>query len=163
MTKLFKQDYETFNKPEIFFIFKDYGVGHISTHYIYGYRKWKNRWYIKVKNLVDGLGFKKAKARYKWQLIEPKHIDKDKNWLIKMAINHKIAKFDKAIGKLEQRLSSIPEDIEELKEMKLLVSKEQYNWNLGGTMVSNFNDGIDSLRVSDKVEKYYSTYGTFRI
>ena len=80
-----------------------------------------------------------------------------------MAINHKIAKFDKAIGKLEERLASIPEDIEELKEMKLLVSKEQYNWNLGGTMVSNFNDGIDSLRVSDKVEKYYSTYGTFRI
>ena len=47
--------------------------------------------------------------------------------------------------------------------MKLLVSKEQYNWNLGGTMVSNFNDGIDSLRVRDKVEKYYSSYGTLGI
>lgn len=160
MTKLFKQDYETFNKPEIFFIFKDYGVGHISKHYIYGYRKWKNRWYIKVKNLVDGLGFKKAKARYEWQLIEPKHIDKDKKWLIRMAINHKIAKADRSIRNLEERLASFPKRIEQLNEMKLLVSEEQYNWDFGDTIESNFNNGINSLKVSDKVEKYYISYST---
>lgn len=159
MTELFKKDYDTFNKPEIFFIFKDYGVGHISKHYIYGYRKWKNRWYIKVKNLVQ-LGFKKAKARYEWQLIEPKHIDKDKKWLIRMAINHKIAKIDKTIEVFEERLSSIPKKIERLKKMKLLVNEEQYNWNIGDTIESNLNDGVNSIRVSDKVEKYYISYTT---
>ena len=83
MTELFKQDFKTFGKPEIFWLFKDYGVGHLEKHYIYGYRKWKNRWYIKVKNLVDNIDdTKRAKPRYEWEIVEPKHIDKDKNWLI---------------------------------------------------------------------------------
>ena len=162
MNELFKQDYKLFNKPEIFWLFKDYGVGHIDKHYIYGYRKYKNRWYIKVKNLVE-VGLKKAKPRYEWQLIEPKHIDKDKKWLIRMAINHKIAKIDRAIGNLEEKLLHFPKRIKQLEEMKPLVTEEQYNWNLGDTVESNFNEGVNSLRVRDKVEKYYFSYSTFRI
>ena len=50
----------------------------------------------KVKNMVDNMSnTKRAKPRYEWEVVEPKHIDKDKNWLIKMAINHKIAKIDR--------------------------------------------------------------------
>jgi len=158
MSELFKQDIKTFGKPEIFWLFKDYGVGHLEKHYIYGYRKYRNRWYIKVKNLVDTCT-KRAKPRYEWQVIEPKHIDKDKNWLIKMAINHKIAKIDKAIQEWENQLSYIPEKIERLNKMKSKISKDQYNWKTYRSIDSNLEKGVEPLHIKDNVSKYYSKYG----
>ena len=158
MTELFKQDIKTFGKPEIFWLFKDYGVGHLEKHYIYGYRKYRNRWYIKVKNLVDTCT-KRAKPRYEWQVIEPKHIDKDKNWLIKMAINHKIAKIDKAIQEWENQLFYIPEKIERLNKMKSKISKDQYNWKTYRSIDSNLEKGVEPLHIKDNVSKYYSKYG----
>ena len=161
MTELFKQDYKTFDKPEIFWILKDYGVGHIEKHYIYGYQKHKNKWYIKVKNLVDSIGSRKrAKPRYDWQIIQPNNIDKDKNWIIQRAINSKIAKMDKTIKGLEEELSYIPKKIERIKQMKLKVSQEQFNWTTGITIESNLENGVNSLIVKEIVKKYYSIHST---
>ena len=161
MTELFKQDYKTFDKPEIFWVFKDYGVGHIEKHYIYGYRKYKNNWYIKVKNLVDSIGSsKRAKPRYVWTIMKPNNIDKDKNWIIQRAINSKIAKMDKTIKGLEEELSSIPEKIERIKQMKSKVSQEQYNWKTGITIETNLEKGVDLLKIKEIVKKYYSIYST---
>jgi len=161
MTELFKQDFKTFGKPEIFWLFKDYGVGHLEKHYVYGYRKWKNRWYIKVKNLVDMVRPSgRSKPRYEWEIVEPKHIDKDKNWLIKMAINHKIAKLDKAIQEWENQLSYIPKNIERLNEMKSKISKDQYNWKFYRSIDSNLEKGVEPLIIRDNVSKYYSRYSS---
>tara|TARA_Y100001973_G_C5074990_1_gene269499 strand:- start:57 stop:551 length:495 start_codon:yes stop_codon:yes gene_type:complete len=161
MTELFKQDFKTFDKPEIFYLFLDYGVGHLEKHYIYGYRKYRNRWYIKVKNMVDNISnTKRAKPRYEWEVVEPKHIDKDKNWLIKMAINHKIAKIDKAIEEYENMLSNIPEKIERLNKMKSKISKDQFNWNTARSIDSNLEKGVEPLRIRDNVSKYYVRYSS---
>tara|TARA_A100000172_G_C2992387_1_gene93290 strand:- start:87 stop:584 length:498 start_codon:yes stop_codon:yes gene_type:complete len=162
MNKLFIEDYKTFDKPEIYWIFgHKYGGTPLVKHYVYGYRKHKNKWYIKVKNLVDNMSnTKRAKLRYEWQIIEPKHIDKDKNWLIKMAINHKIAKLDKTIKDYEDQLSYIPKKIEEIKKMKLKVTREEYQWNSSWSIDSNLEKGVEPLCIKDNVQKYYANYGT---
>jgi hypothetical protein len=60
----------------------------------------------------------------------------------------------------EDKLSYIPKKIEDLKEMKLKVTREEYQWNPSRSIASNLEKGVEPLCIKDNVQKYYAKYGT---
>ena len=154
MTELFKKDYERFEKPKPYYVFRD-TVFPIEKHYIYGYHREKNKWFIQVKISRRKLGTSRKRFVYRWVEVRPCDVDKNLGWVIQVAVNYKKREFDEEIDRLKKRLIEIPKDIADLEKQKEMTTANQFYFNKRKSYKQNTIDGVKALAINKVAKKLF--------
>ena len=139
-----------------------YFNGHsIKKEKIYGhwFRK-KDDFRILVEKQIIGV---KSKTKKVWTIASPSNYDTDLNFIIDVAINHKQNYLEKVIQQTKDWINNVPNlikeketFIEQLKQAKQKISKENFEWGVSPnkleTQLSDISK-VQPLSISEEHEK----------